>query len=70
MIALVLIKLTGPDGGEVDFNPAEIVSLRPSGNDTDTFHENVSCVIRTADGNSFGVRETCQEVRKRIDHAE
>jgi hypothetical protein len=65
-LALVLIRLTGPDGSEIDFNPGEIISLRAR-EERDTYHSDVKCVIRTVDGNTIGVEETCAEVRDRID---
>jgi hypothetical protein len=64
-VALVLIQLTAADGSEFDVNPTEIVSLRPAEN-RQVFHKAVNCIIATADGGSFGVAETCHEVRQKI----
>ena len=68
-LAILLIQLTGPDGSELDINPATIVSLRAVVEDKDTFHGNVKCVVRTIDGNSVGVEETCMRVHELIFHA-
>jgi len=65
-LAILLIQLTGPDGSELDINPATIVSLRAAVEDKDTFHGDVRCVVRTIDGNSVGVEETCMRVRDLI----
>jgi len=67
-VYLALISLTGPDGHEIDLNVSEIVTLRDPIEGSDTFHGEVNCVIRSVDGNSIGVRETCAEVRKLIDN--
>ena len=64
--ALVLITLTGPNGEEVDINPAEIVSLRVTFDENGNFHSMVNCVVRTVDGNFMGVREPCSKVRQLI----
>jgi hypothetical protein len=65
-LVLTLIQLTAADGSEVDVNPAEVVTLRVSTEDRDTFHENVHCVIKTVDGAAIGVRETCAEIRAKM----
>jgi len=54
------------DGSEIDVNPAEIVSLRNSASDEDTFHAGAMCVVKTVDGSFFGVRESCGEVRAKL----
>jgi len=64
--AYLLIRLTGADGSELDLNPDEVVTLRVSTEDRDTFHGAVNCVIRTVDGAAFGVKETCETIRNNI----
>ena len=65
-LALLLLRLTGVDGSEIDVNPAEIVSLRNSASDEDTFHAGAMCVVKTVDGSFFGVRESCEAIRERF----
>jgi hypothetical protein len=67
VLALLFIKLTGPNGEEVDVNPAEIVSLRVEFDEKGNFHSMVNCIVRSVDGNFIGVRETCEKVRRLID---
>jgi hypothetical protein len=65
VVTLVLIQLTAADGSEFDVNPATIVSLRPAEN-RELFHKAVNCIVATSDGGSFGVAESCFEVRRKI----
>jgi hypothetical protein len=70
ILALHLLRLTGPDHQIVDINPAEIVSIRqPRGSDTH-FHKDVRCLIHTADGKFIAVVEDCDSVRDQLETLE
>jgi hypothetical protein len=60
------VRLTALDGSEIDINPAEIISLRDTSADRDTFHGDAKCAIKTVDGATLGVRESCGEVRAKL----
>lgn len=62
-----LIILHGPSGVEVAINPAMITSLRASGPEREGFFtEGVECMINLADGKFVTVRESCNDIRRRM----
>lgn len=65
LAALKLILLTGPGQQVIEVNPAEIASIRqPRG--SEHLARGTRCLIFTADGKFFSVRETCAEVQRRL----
>jgi hypothetical protein len=68
ILAMHLLRLTGPDHQVIDINPAGIVSLRqPRGSETQHFHKDVKCLIHTADGKFIAVIEKCDTVRDQLE---
>ena len=64
-----IIVLHGPDGREIDVNPAEITSLREARADDDddrSFTKGVRCMINLTDGKFVTVAETCEQTRMTI----
>jgi uncharacterized protein YlzI (FlbEa/FlbD family) len=69
-LAVNLIELTGLDDEPIAINPAEIVALRSPRRGDHLMTPDAACAVQTVDGKHIAVRETCPEVRKRIDAAE
>lgn len=64
-IGLRLVTVTGPDSQVIELNPHEIISIRrPRG--TDHFAPGTNCLIFTVDAKFISVKETCDEVHKRV----
>lgn len=69
LIALHLVRLTGPDDQLIEINPDEVVSIREPRNSDQHFHERVQCLIFTSDGKFTGVVEDCETVHTRLQEA-
>jgi hypothetical protein len=67
LLALHLAKLTGPDGGLIEVNPEEVVSIRAPGTIEGHFPGGTRCVVNTSDGKFLPVREKCEEVAKALE---
>ena len=63
LLAYHLIRLTGPEGQEVELNADQIVSLREPRGETH-FPKDVRCLIHTSDGKFIGVIESCKIVHE------
>lgn len=63
ILALHFIHVTGPDGQAIDVAVDQVVSLR-SRHESTPVHEEVNCLIHTADGKFIAVRETCAQVEE------
>jgi hypothetical protein len=62
LIALHLLKLTGPDGQVIELNPDTIATLRTVRSPGHVARE-TSCMIFTTDGKNVNVTETCDQVK-------
>lgn len=68
VLALHLIRLTGPDNQIVLINPEQVIELRePRGQTIDHFHKSIRCLVFTSSGKYTGVIETCEEVRIKLE---
>jgi hypothetical protein len=68
LLALHLVRLTGPDNQLVLINPEQVIALRdPRGRPGEHFHQSVHCLVFTADSKYTPVTETCPEVRRRLE---
>jgi hypothetical protein len=66
MVDITMITFTGPSGQYVAINSDGIVSVR-SPRAVDHLTKDVRCMVFTIDGKFVGVRETCAEVRQKIE---
>jgi hypothetical protein len=65
VVALLLIPLIGPDEQTIWVNPAEVVSIRtPRG--TGDLHEDIQCVLTTADGKFISLTDLCSVVSQKL----
>jgi uncharacterized protein YlzI (FlbEa/FlbD family) len=69
LAALYLIRLHDPNGNEVDINPREITVMREKQQGQHLTAE-AECAISLSDGKFVSVRETCDQVRQKIDALE
>jgi hypothetical protein len=68
-LAVTLIELTGLDNEPIAINPHSVVTLRsPRANDH-LLPAGAACAVQTSDGKHVSVRETCEQVRQRLDAA-
>jgi hypothetical protein len=67
LLALHLIRLTGPDGEIIEVNPEEVVSAKAPGAIAGHLHPRTRCVIFTSDGKFITVRDECEDVRKKLE---
>jgi len=66
---VVLITLHSGSGTPLDLNSAMITNLRnPEPGDGALFTPGVKCQVNLADGKFVTVKETCAEVRHRMQH--
>lgn len=69
MATLYLIRLHGLDGQEIDINPREITVMRERGQGQH-LTKDAECAISLSDGKFVAVKETCAEVRQKIEALE
>ena len=68
LLALHLIRLTGPDNQVVLINPETVIALRePRGEKGQHFHASINCLVFTTDAKFTPVIETCVEVRTKLE---
>jgi hypothetical protein len=68
-LAVELVELTGLDGELIAINPASVVTLRAPRKHDHLLPASASCAVQTSDGKHISVRETCKQVRQRLDAA-
>jgi uncharacterized protein YlzI (FlbEa/FlbD family) len=68
-LAVTLIELTGLDGEPVAVNPHSVVTLRSPRPNDHLLPPGAACAVQTSDGKHVSVRETCEQVRQRLDAA-
>ena len=68
-IADTLLELTGLDREAIAVNPAAVVALRTPRTHDRILPAGVGCAVQTSDGKHIAVRETCEQVRQRLDAA-
>lgn len=67
ILAIALVQLTGPTGGRIDINPAEVTSLRdPAAMTGGHWSQNVHCIAVMSNGRFIALREGCDEVRQKL----
>jgi uncharacterized protein YlzI (FlbEa/FlbD family) len=66
LVAVHLLRLTGPEQQGIELNPKSIVSLRTP-RVAEHFWKGARCLINTTDGKIVVVQETCDEVIKLIE---
>ena len=66
LVALHVIKLTGPHGQTIEINPDHVVSIRGP---TDAVHPEANCTIFTDDSKFVAVVEECEEVNRLLEQA-
>jgi hypothetical protein len=66
ILAVILVRFTGPDGQHVEINPDEVVSIRVPRANEGHFAKGVQCLIFTGDGKYTPVIETCDEVSYKL----
>lgn len=67
LMALALLEFTGPSGQRVDLNAQAITSIRdPRAMPEGHWAQNTHCVIVVDGGGTISVRETCEEVRRKV----
>jgi uncharacterized protein YlzI (FlbEa/FlbD family) len=69
LVLLHLIVLHGLDGHEIDINPNEITVMRGK-EQGKHLTPTAECAISMVDGKFVAVRETCDEVRQKIEALE
>jgi uncharacterized protein YlzI (FlbEa/FlbD family) len=69
LATLYLILLHGLDGHEIDINPREITVMQEK-KQGQHLAAGAECAISLSDGKFVAVRETCDEVRGKIDALE
>jgi uncharacterized protein YlzI (FlbEa/FlbD family) len=69
LILLHLIVLHGLDGNEININPNEITVMRGK-EQGKHLPSTAECAISMADGKFVAVKETCNEVRQKIEALE
>ena len=68
VVLVVLLRLHGPAGQEIDVNPNEISSLRePQKGTEDHFAKGTRCLVKMTNGNTNGVSEDCPTVRALVE---
>jgi hypothetical protein len=67
LLALHLVRLTGPDGELIEINPEEVVSARAPGSIAGHLHPHTRCIVFTSDGKFISVREECEDVQKKLE---
>ena len=64
VIAVTLIRLTGPAGQRIDINPADVTSIRePRGVDRGHWVAGTRCLVVMVNGKFIAVTEDCDTVR-------
>lgn len=58
IMALALVRFTGPDGQQIDINPETIISVRVP-RSVDHFAPGTHCLLFTVDGKLIPVQEDC-----------
>lgn len=67
LLALHLVKFTGPDGQLIEINPDQVVELRePRGRPGEHFHETIKCLIFKSDAKYTAVAEDCETVAAKL----
>jgi hypothetical protein len=66
LLAVMLVRFTGPDGQRIEVNPDEVVSLRVPRSVEGHFAKGIQCLIFTGDGKMTGVVESCDEVSLKL----
>jgi hypothetical protein len=63
IVAIELIRLTGPDHQVIEINPQTIASVR-SVREPEHFAKGTNCILFTTDGKNINVIETCARVHE------
>ena len=64
LVAVVLIRLTGPDGQRIDINALDVTSIRePRGIDRGHWVVGTRCLVVMLNGKFIAVHEDCDTVR-------
>jgi hypothetical protein len=63
-VAVLLVRLIGPQGGEIYVNPAEVSSLREPGEISGHWTAGTHCILVMTNGKFNGVGEECDVVRR------
>lgn len=67
-IVLVLVTLIGPNGQEIQVNPAEVTSLRaPNEPGLAHFAPGTKCVLVMTDGKFIALSEACAAVSAKLE---
>lgn len=67
VLAMHLVRLSGPDGQEIIVNKDQVVTVRTPRNIEGHFHKDVKCIIHLADGKFVAVVEPCDIVRQLLE---
>ena len=69
VVLVVLLRLHGPAGQEIDVNPNEISSLREpqKGTEGHYFAHGTHCLVKMTNGNTNIVAEDCATVRTMVE---
>jgi hypothetical protein len=65
VVAIELLRVTGPDNQQIEINPQHVVSLRVPQVDSN-FPKGTRCLILTADTKFIAVQETCDQIRNML----
>jgi hypothetical protein len=66
LVAVHLIRLTGPEHQVIELNPKQIISMRAP-RVAEHFAGGTHCLIHTSDGRIVVVMETCEQVYKLVE---
>lgn len=66
IVALALLEFTGPAGTRIDLNAESITSIRDPSAIKGHWTQEVHCIIVVDGGGTIAVRETCEEVRRKV----